>query len=92
MPGAETVTVTERSTLPPAPVQLIVYVPVAVKFVSVWLSTPGVFVPVQAPEASQVEAFVAAQLSLVEPSYATVDGVAVSVNVGTGGATFTVTD
>ena len=87
-----TVTVTDCAAVPPAPVQVSVYVVVAA--IPVRASEPlRALVPVQPPDAVQLAALVDDQFRVVEPPLATVVGVAVSVTEGADGCvTVTFTD
>lgn len=79
-----TVTVTERTVLPPAPLQVSVKVLVLVSGPRV--SLPDVaLLPDQAPDAAQELAFVAVQLSVEDSLAFTLVGFAVSDSVGAGG-------
>jgi hypothetical protein len=83
-----TVTVAVRATDPPAPVQVNVKFDNAASAPLLWL--PEVLLlPVQLPEAVQLAAFVAFQVSVEAPPPATVVGFAVKVSVGAG-ATVTI--
>jgi hypothetical protein len=84
------VTVTERLTLPPAPLQSSVKVLVTVSGLDV--SLPEVaLVPDQAPEAVQDVASDEVQLSIVDVLAFTVLGAALSDSVGAGGGAVLVT-
>jgi hypothetical protein len=77
--------------VPPLPVQLSVYVALAVS--APVLCDPVIaFVPDQDPEAVQAVALVAFQVSAALLPFATVLGLAVRVMVGTGWVTVTVVD
>jgi hypothetical protein len=93
--GGVTVTVTDCDAVPPAPVHDRVYVVVEVS--PDRASEPETaLLPFQPPEAVQLVALVAVQLSVVPPPLGTVEGVAPSVTEGSGGAdggtTVTLTD
>lgn len=93
--GGVTVTVTDCDAVPPAPLHDNVYV--AVEASPDRASEPDrALLPVQPPEAVQLAALVAVQLSVVPPPLATVEGVALSDTEGSGGAaggtTVTLTD
>jgi hypothetical protein len=86
-----TVTVTERLTLPPAPLQPSVKVLVTVSGLDV--SLPEVaLVPDQAPEALHEVTLVEDHVSVEVPPLATDVGVAARDSVGAGGVTVTVDD
>jgi hypothetical protein len=90
-PDAATVTVAERLTLPPAPLQLSVKVLVAA--IGPRVSLPEVaLLPDQAPEAVHEAAFVDVQLSIDDAFAVTLLGAAVSDSVGAGLVTVTVAE
>jgi hypothetical protein len=91
--GALTVTVADCAALPPVPVQLKVYVALAVS-APVACEPLVAMLPDHPPEAVQAVAFVADQLKVELPPLATVLGLAVKVTVGAGvaGVTETVAD
>lgn len=87
-----TVTVTDRTTLPPAPLHVSVYIPVLVNASSVCMPLV-VFVPLHALLAAQVVASVLDQVNVVDSLYAIMAGFALMVTVGISGAsTVIVTD
>jgi hypothetical protein len=90
-PPAETVTVTVRSTAPPAPLHLNVNVLVTLSGPRVSLPDTALL-PDQAPEAAHAVAFVEIQLNIVEAFALTVAGTALSVSVGAALATVTVAE
>jgi hypothetical protein len=93
--AAATVTVADWPALPPGPVQVKVYVLVAVSGPTAWLPFTALK-PDQAPPALQVVASVDIQVRVEEPLYAIDAGLALSETVGVGGgggaSTVTVTD
>jgi hypothetical protein len=89
--GEVTDTVADWTAVPPEPLQVSVYVALAVNAPVV--CTPLVpLLPDQAPEPTQEVALVADQLSVEVPLLDIVLGLAVKLTVGTGCATDTVTD
>lgn len=89
-PPALTVTVTDSLVLPPAPSQLNVKVEVLLSAAVAWLPAV-VLLPLQSPEALQLEALVDDQVSIEVSLTLTVVGSALSETVGAGGVALTVT-
>ncbi len=89
--GEETDTVTDCAADPPAPVQVSVYLVVAVS-VAVCCEPLAASEPLQPPEAAQEVALVEDQLKVDVPPLATVLGLALSVTLGAGVVTVTVAD
>jgi len=86
------VTVTDLLTVPPAPVQLRLYVRLPVAGgVTDWLPLIAL-VPVQPPEAVQLVTLVVAQDSVVAVPSVTVVGDALKVSVGVGDVTVTLAE
>jgi hypothetical protein len=89
--GMVTVTVADCVALPPAPVHVSVNVDVAARATVVKLPVVAC-APLHAPLALQVVALVLVQFKLVLEPDMTVEGVALSVTVGSGAVTTTVAD
>lgn len=89
--GADTEIVTDCAALPPAPVQVSVNWVAAVRFDVLCEPLVG-SVPVQPPEAAQDAAFVDDHVRVEAAPLLTVVGFPVSVTVGAGSVTVTVTD
>jgi hypothetical protein len=89
-PGAVTVTVTVSAVFPPGPLQVRIYVVVAVRFPVAWLPLVGL-VPLQPPEAAQLVALVVVQLRVEDAPLTSDVGFAARVTTGTG-STVTVAD
>ena len=88
--GEETVTVADCEAEPPLPVQVSVYLVVALN-VGVLADPAVAWLPLQPPEALQEVALVEDQLKLEAAPLLTVDGLADRVTVGVGAVTETVT-
>jgi hypothetical protein len=88
--GAETLTVTDRLAVPPAPLQVSVKPVVALNAPVLALPLAG-SLPDQPPLAVQLLALVEDQLSIADPPLLTLVGLALKLTVG-GVATLTVTD
>jgi hypothetical protein len=86
-----TVTVADCAALPPVPVQLSVYVALAVSAPVDWVPVTD-FVPDQAPEAVQEVAFVAVQFNVALLPLAMALGPTLKVTVGAGDLMETVAD
>jgi hypothetical protein len=86
-----TVTVADCAALPPVPVQLSVYVALAVSAPVDWVPVTD-FVPDQAPEAVQEVAFVAVQFNVALLPLAMALGPTLRVTVGAGDLMETVAD
>ena len=86
-----TVTVAVRLALPPAPTQVNVKLVVAASAPVDWLPLAA-FVPLQPPDAVQLDALLELQLSVEEAPLSTVDGLADRVTEGGAGGTVTATD
>ena len=89
--GEVTETVAACDALPPVPVQVRPKVELAVR-APVDCEPAAALVPAQAPEAVQVVALVADQVSVELPPLATVLGAALKLTVGAGAVTETVAD
>ena len=89
--GADTEIVTDWAALPPAPVQVSANWVAAVRF-EVLCEPLVALTPLQPPEAAQEAAFVDDHVSVDAAPLLTVVGLPVSVTVGTGVVTVTVTD
>jgi hypothetical protein len=89
--GADTEIVTDWAALPPAPLQVSVNCAAAVR-VEVLCEPLVALAPLQPPEAAQEAAFVDDQVRVDAAPLLTVVGFPVSVTVGTGVVTVTVTD
>lgn len=88
---AATVTVTDCAADPPAPVQVSVYLAVAVS-AAVFCEPLAASAPLQLPDAAQEVALAADQVKVEAAPLATVLGLALSVTVGAGVVTVTVAD
>jgi len=89
--GAATVTVADWEAEPPAPLQVSVYVVVAVRAPVLWDPLVG-SLPLQPPDAVQEVAFVDDHVSVAAAPLLTVLGLAEKATVGAGVVTVTVTD
>ncbi len=87
--AAETVTVADCDAVPPAPVQVRVYLVVVVSAEVLWEPLIG-SLPAQPPEAVQAVALVEDQLSVEAAPFCTVLGLAVKVTAGVGAVIETV--
>jgi hypothetical protein len=89
--GAATVTVADWAAEPPLPLQVSVYLVVAVRMPVLCEPLLG-SLPVQPPDAVQEEALVEDQVKVEVPPLVAVPGLAVSVTDGAGAVTVTVAD